>query len=420
MDQIITNQRIDFPVLVFDAHERMSVAVIRSLGRAGYPVHACSPFAHAAGCRSNFVTRRTNCPHYNSVEFLKWLRRYCATHQIRCIVPTEPLLLAIRPAFQEFAALIPVSDSEETVYRGINKFDLFTALMQEGAKYPGPAKNLPPLILVRRGENLPTEEDLSALGLPMFVKVDADYSVDRKGATYSAASIEEARILVTNLLKSTDRLVIQGYVPAIGVGAFLLQTRGKTQAELMHMRLHEIPLQGWSSYSKSWRHEEILSDAKTKLNHLGWEGVAMMEYRWNPEDGRFALIEMNGRFWGSLHLALYAGVDFPALLLDGFRGAGPNDLPNAQIDTRCRDPFLELKYVVSRCKSSDTELADKLRAITEYIRLTLDPRVKSASLFPGDRMLIFWQCWQYFVSALRKLYLREDRTTNSERTAVGD
>lgn len=415
-----TAQRIDFPVLVLDAHERMSVAVIRSLGRAGYPVHACSMHSHAAGCRSRFVTRRETCPDYSSPDFLQWLRSYCATYKIRCLIPTEPLLLAIRPVFREFTGLLPLSDDEETVYRGINKFDLFRALREDDTTIAGSSGNLPPLILLRRGEDLPSEEDLAKLGLPIFVKVDADYSADGESATYSAASTQVARALVERLLKSSDRLVVQGYIPAIGVGAFVLRARGSTRAELMHVRLHEVPLRGWSSYSKSWRHDGILRDANAKLTRLGWEGVAMMEYRWNPADDKFALIEMNGRFWGSLHLALYSGVDFPSILLDRFRGAEPGALPTAKLDVHCRDPFLEAKYVLSRCRSKNIKITEKIRTIAEYLRLTLDPRVKSASWFPGDRRLVFWQMWQFLVSAARRFTVSEARTAKVERNTVGD
>jgi protein-tyrosine-phosphatase len=59
------------------------------------------------------------------------------------------------------------------------------------------------------------------------------------------------------------------------------------------------------------------------LEHLRWTGVAMVEYRWNAATGDFVLVEINGRFWGSLPLAVAAGVDFPwdlyALLVEDRR-----------------------------------------------------------------------------------------------------
>jgi protein-tyrosine-phosphatase len=46
----------------------------------------------------------------------------------------------------------------------------------------------------------------------------------------------------------------------------------------------------------------------------------MVEFRVDPETGRFWLMEINGRFWGSLPLAIFAGVDFPPALLDMWQG----------------------------------------------------------------------------------------------------
>jgi len=62
----------------------------------------------------------------------------------------------------------------------------------------------------------------------------------------------------------------------------------------------------------------MCDDALAKIKAMKWQGVGMMEYRWDPTTDQFYFLEMNGRFWGSLHLALFAGVDFPALLLDAF------------------------------------------------------------------------------------------------------
>lgn len=57
------------------------------------------------------------------------------------------------------------------------------------------------------------------------------------------------------------------------------------------------------------------------LRDLGWEnGVAMVEYKVDPKSGQTWLMEINGRFWGSLQMAVDAGVDFPALLLQCARG----------------------------------------------------------------------------------------------------
>src|SRR5688572_16771065 len=46
----------------------------------------------------------------------------------------------------------------------------------------------------------------------------------------------------------------------------------------------------------------------------------MVELRMNRSTGEVYLMEVNGRFWGSLQLAIDAGVNFPALLVDWMTG----------------------------------------------------------------------------------------------------
>ena len=55
------------------------------------------------------------------------------------------------------------------------------------------------------------------------------------------------------------------------------------------------------------------SIASKLLAAAGWIGVAMIEFR-VADDGTPYLMEVNGRFWGSLQLAIDCGLDFPWLL----------------------------------------------------------------------------------------------------------
>ncbi|MFQ6672357.1 MAG: ATP-grasp domain-containing protein, partial [Candidatus Tectimicrobiota bacterium] len=50
------------------------------------------------------------------------------------------------------------------------------------------------------------------------------------------------------------------------------------------------------------------------LEALGWQGVACIELLEDERDGVVKLMEINPRFWGTLALAIQAGVDFPYLL----------------------------------------------------------------------------------------------------------
>ena len=56
------------------------------------------------------------------------------------------------------------------------------------------------------------------------------------------------------------------------------------------------------------------------LREMGLWGVAMVEFRIDERTDQPVLMEVNARLWGSLQLAVDAGVNFPRLLVDVARG----------------------------------------------------------------------------------------------------
>ena len=89
----------------------------------------------------------------------------------------------------------------------------------------------------------------------------------------------------------------------------------------------------------------------------------MLEYRRDPSTGDFRLLELNARFWGSLHLALAAGVDFPRLLLDAWLGSREPE-PSWVPGVRCRQTIPgEVRHVWSVLRDGDVSRRDKLRTV---------------------------------------------------------
>jgi hypothetical protein len=82
-----------------------------------------------------------------------------------------------------------------------------------------------------------------------------------------------------------------------------------------HRRVREKPPSGGASVlcESVPLDPELLDQTMRLLGPLAWHGVAMMEYKQDRRTGRSFLMEVNGRFWGSLQLAVHAGVDFPYL-----------------------------------------------------------------------------------------------------------
>jgi predicted ATP-grasp superfamily ATP-dependent carboligase len=127
----------------------------------------------------------------------------------------------------------------------------------------------------------------------------------------------ELRTYMKRFEKVGQYPLIQEYCAGYGLGQFILIKNGQVHYTFQHKRLHEWPPEGgFSSMCESIsrdQHTELMGKSVALLHELEWEGVAMVEYRHDPATGESALMEVNGRFWGSLPLAYHAGANFPTL-----------------------------------------------------------------------------------------------------------
>lgn len=385
--------RAALPVLVPEAHAIGTIAVIRSLGRAGYPVHACATDRNALGLVSNYAVAGVVSPPYGDAAFLPWLADYVAAHRIAAIVPSEAFLLAIRPVFERYAALLPIPSDATLVYRNLSK----AAVLDHLAGDARTARHLPPT-LVAEGPEAPAAEAFAAFDLPIFVKADA---VDARSPIHAsrvirADSVAAARKAVGELLGNFSRVLAQGFVPGQGTGAYFLVDEHGIAQEFANRCLHEIPhTGGFCSLRESWWNEAMMEDARAKLRELGWKGVAMLEYRWDPRTGELHFIELNARFWAALHLALFAGVDFPRMLLDSFHG---RDVQRTSfpVGLQCRLTVHDIGYVASRWRDPAVGMGSKLASVGGWMLRCLDPRIRSDLWFPRDSHL-YWRQWGVFL-----------------------
>jgi len=98
------------------------------------------------------------------------------------------------------------------------------------------------------------------------------------------------------------------------LGHLVFMHDGEPVLTFQHERIHEWPPEGGvSSYSKALpksAHSELMSKSIQLLKLIAWEGVAMVEYRYDKKSGDAFLMEINGRFWGSLPLSYHCGAEF--------------------------------------------------------------------------------------------------------------
>src|SRR5262249_40991218 len=111
----------------------------------------------------------------------------------------------------------------------------------------------------------------------------------------------------------------------------------------------------------------LLDHAERILEALKWHGVAMVEFKRDARDGVSKLLEINGRFWGSLQLAVDSGVDFPYLL---YRQAVDGDIDpvfSYRVGVRLRWWLGDLDWLLIRLRERGS-LAPRRQALREFLR----------------------------------------------------
>ena len=371
-------------------------------GRAGYKVTACSSDPNALGFSSRFATRVELCPSpFRRQKFLRWLDATVETQRIDTIIPTEGLLTAIEPTYSSYAHLLPYGANKEVLYSAMSKYRMVRRFLDPEAP-PEMQRHIPPSLLIDSTGHLPTTAELGTLPTPIYAKTDfLNSPVGAQSQVHRLDGRAGARELLADLRTRYSHFLVQGHVEGVGVGVFVVVRGGKILARFMHRRLHEFPHTGGvSSYRQSWWHDAIHADACERIPYLGWQGPLMLEYRWDPDTDEFHLIELNCRFWGSLHLALYAGVDFPRILVDAMHGHVAPRQREFRLGVRCRDTFpTEARHVGSRLRDNSISSLSKIWSVLRFFGLTLNPRVHADLLYPGDRRL-YWKALVRYVRTM--------------------
>lgn len=88
------------------------------------------------------------------------------------------------------------------------------------------------------------------------------------------------------------------------------------KAQFVQREVRNYPLErGPSTLRQSVDAPELLQYALQLMDQLPWYGALDVEFMVDPRTNEPKLMEINPRFWGSLHLSIQSGVDFPWLLL---------------------------------------------------------------------------------------------------------
>lgn len=302
-------------VIVPEASTRAALAAIRSLGRHGCRISAGRSRPRCLGAASRFAKQvfAHPDPETDAAGFacavLDYARRAGAGIVLPCSdVPTSALIDHWPIAENELHLLVPPMDALRRAHDKVQLADLAREL-----HVPVPAG------FVGRGD-VSGDPRLDALGFPVVLKPRRSrYRVEAGWASAGVRIVgdrEQLRRAVSDTpgLREQDFLV-QEYVEGEGRGVFVLAKEGRIRCVFAHRRIREKPPAGGVSTlcQDAEPEPELARYAGRLITGLHWSGVAMVEFKWDPERRQAWLMEINGRFWGSMQLAVACGLDFPFL-----------------------------------------------------------------------------------------------------------
>lgn len=355
-------------VLVLDGNQRSTLAATRSLGRKSVYVVVAEEKRDSLAGASKYAKESFAypSPYHEPLNFLEVLQGEVAKRDIKIIFPmtdvTTALLLEHRSLFPNI--IIPFGDFDSYEILS-DKWKLFQMAQDIGI-------SIPKTWFIERMDSL--KQVVSEFAYPVVLKpyrsrIFCEGHCVATSVRYASSEDDLRKIVSEEDAFSRHPFLIQERIQGTGQGVFTLYAHGKPLVFFAHRRLREKPPSGGVSVLR----ESIAVDptmqemAKRLLDRAAWHGVAMVEFKVDDE-GTPYLMEVNARFWGSLQLAIDAGVDFPWLLYQLATGKNLDRVNSYKIGVKSRWLLGDLDHLYLTFKNSGQYPAySKWQAIIHFL-----------------------------------------------------
>ncbi len=331
--------------LITSGHTRAGLAAARSLGRSGIAVAVGAPMRPALAMWSRYATATLLLPDANK-----------SAHAFADAVAEEAAgrraVLVLAATDEEIWALSRWRDQlPETARRVLPPHDAVARTLDRATLHDvARSLGIPCLETLRVNEQRAVEPTLrlaAKMGLPALVRPLLPWEEREDGTRRETERIRVGTIAeLRRLLYEREDLVEGGcLIEPRPRGRYLSYCTvcdgGVPVVELYRERLRErMLLSGVSTLSRTIPERPALRDmARRLLRALSWQGPAMAEFLQLPT-GEVKLVSVVARLWGSVQLALDAGVDVPLIC---YRIADGSPLPPMP---RVARPGVTLRWTV--------------------------------------------------------------------------
>ena len=306
------------PILLTDDAFYSVLAAARALRAAGYApwLAVYESGTYAARSRATAGTVPVPNPSLDSEGFVRELATAATKLSAAAVLPTaehDLIILAGRDA--DFAGIPLGTPSPESVELATDK-----ALLPKLAA--GAGLRTPPTKKVDRGDI----EGLRTFGLPAIIKPlrsrirHPDGTMSPRSSYY--LSSEQVQVAPDKF--PDEESLVQQYISGT-----LYSVSGVSWAGELICALHQESIRIWperaggSAYAITTPPDVKLEQGVSRLlQAIGWSGPFQAQFLRSP-DGEYYLIDLNPRIYGSLALAVGAGLNLPAIWVNLLLGRRP-------------------------------------------------------------------------------------------------
>jgi len=344
-------------VLVLDGNQNQAVASVRSLAKAGHEVLVGETSSWSKAGWSRYCSEMFDYPdpEQDVRGFVGRIREIAKQESGTLVLPMTEVttlpLSAQRSLILSTGARL-VFPAHEDVLRAFNKDEMVRLAASLGVA-------VPKTVVVSNSDD--ARGAGAQLRFPVVIKPQSSVESDSRGQVRStgrplyAKDAAELQARYLQLARICSSMLVQEFVDGDGVGYFGLMSHGDLRAEFAHHRIRDVhPTGSGSAVRISVEPDpEVRRASLAILRSLNWHGVAMVEFR-QLSGQPPVFMEVNGRFWNSLPLACYAGVDFPALVAQMAETGDVATQDGFHKNVRCRWLIGDVRHMVEVWRGAPT------------------------------------------------------------------
>jgi predicted ATP-grasp superfamily ATP-dependent carboligase len=404
-------------VLVTDAHSTSALAVVRSLGARNVAVTVAGEKGRCnLAAYSRYTRRSILCAHAERqpLVFADQIARELESGYDLLIPTTDTTVTILRHLRERFERLVrialPPNDALDTA---LDKLRTVIIASQNDV-------NVPRTFSCRTAAEI--EDAARHLSYPCVVKPRFsrqwnDGAPLTRGTVRYATSAASLLAICREAPLEPPSLLVQELVSGTGLGVFVLADGGRPLAVFAHRRLREAdPTGGRASLAESIAPDQrVVAPALRLISALGWHGVAMAEFKDPGDQQPPVLMEINGRFWGSLPLGIAAGIDFPSMLVDLLLGRAVSVRRSYRVGLRCRHLKGDLSYLAAALKGRPAywtgAFPGPLAALAEIA--PFPGRWRAYNFRMADPLPALYEAADFLKREMRSMVTRHNRTAGA-------